>query len=171
MDPMTGTSLDKTTSPLAPMAQSEEQNLAALAHLSVLLNLVTGFLGILGALVIYVIYKDRSRYISFHALQSVLFQLGGLIIPGVIVFALWAASISTVIFFGFGLLLMPVAILATCLLALVVPGMAIYSIVGAVQCWSGRDFRYWLAGDWTDKLLKGGKGNVDQQTVGGSSGT
>jgi hypothetical protein len=31
----------------------------------------------------------------------------------------------------------------------------IYSIVGAVQCSQGQDFRYWLIGDWVRGTLSG----------------
>ncbi len=58
-----------------------------LAHLSVLLNLITGFAGPIAALIIYLVYKDRSRPVAYHALQSMIFQLiwwygGGLLIGG-----------------------------------------------------------------------------------------
>jgi uncharacterized Tic20 family protein len=46
-----------------------------LAHLSVLLNLVTGFLGVGAALVVYLVYKDRSRYVAYQAMQAFLMQL------------------------------------------------------------------------------------------------
>ena len=53
---------------------AEERTWAMLAHLSVLLNLVTGFLGGIAAIIIYFIYKDRSRFVAYHAMQSFIFQ-------------------------------------------------------------------------------------------------
>jgi len=62
--------------PIQPVAQplspQDERLWAMFAHLSVLLNLVTGALGPVGALIIYLTLKDRSRYVAFHAIQSLL---------------------------------------------------------------------------------------------------
>jgi len=57
-----------------PMTKSEERTWGMLVHLSVLLNLVTGFLGGIAAIIIYFVYKDRSRYVAYHAMQSFIFQ-------------------------------------------------------------------------------------------------
>ncbi len=51
-----------------------------MAHLSVLLNLFTGFLGPVAALVIWLMYKDRSPRVSFHALQSLWYQVAWMVI-------------------------------------------------------------------------------------------
>ncbi len=118
-----------------------------LAHLSVLLNLVTGFLGVGAALVIYLVYKERSRYVAYQAMQAFLFQLifwagGGLLIGGTWAFV---GALSVVII---GLLLIPLAIVLT-LVFLIMPLIAlVYGVIGAIQCSNGEDFRYWLIGDW-----------------------
>ncbi len=46
-----------------------------LAHLSILINLFTGVLGPVAALIIYLVYKDRSRYVAYQAMQSFIYQL------------------------------------------------------------------------------------------------
>jgi len=61
--------------PPQPLAPGDERTWGMLSHLSVLLNLVTGFAGPIAALIIYLIYKDRSRFVAYHALQSMVFQL------------------------------------------------------------------------------------------------
>lgn len=162
-----GTQTSTTAGILPFVAEGEERTMATLAHLSVLLNLVTGFLGLVGALALYLIYKDRSKYIGFHALQSLLFQLAGMIIPTIVVIALWASSIILIFLFGVGLLLMPFALLASLLLVAVLPAMVIYGIIGALQCSSGGNFRYWMAGEWTEKIFNGGKTNANEQAMGG----
>jgi len=121
-----------------------------LAHLSVLTNLVTGFLGPVAALVIYLIYKDRSRYVAYHAMQSFVFQLifwvGGGILAGIT----WAIS-SVLAMVLIGCLLMPIALLFS-----VLPIVAlVYGIIGGVQCNNGQDFKYWLVGDWVRGTLTG----------------
>ena len=47
------------------------------------LNLVTGFLGPVAALVIWLLYKDRSQKVAFHALESMWYQIGWLVILAV----------------------------------------------------------------------------------------
>ncbi|HEY5269895.1 MAG TPA: DUF4870 domain-containing protein, partial [Anaerolineales bacterium] len=61
--------------PPQTVAPSDERTWGMLSHLSVLLNLVTGFGGPIAALIIYLVYKDRSRFVAYHALQSLVFQL------------------------------------------------------------------------------------------------
>jgi len=121
-----------------------------LAHLSVLVNLFTGVLGPVAALIIYLVYKDRSRYVAYQAMQSFIYQLIVIFGGGTLVAISWAISSAlAVIIIGF--LCMPIAILFT--LALV--AAPIYSIIGAIQCNSGQDFKYWLIGDWVRSTLTG----------------
>ncbi len=114
-----------------------------LAHLSVLLNLVTGFLGPVAALLIYLIFKDRSRYVAYQSMQSFVFQMVWWVGGGVLAGLAWAVSgVLTIILVGF--LCMPIA----CLISFIPVAALVYGLVGAVQCSEGRDFRYWLIGDW-----------------------
>ncbi len=136
------------------LSASEERTWSMLAHLSVLLNLITGFAGPIGALIIYLIYKDRSRLVAYHALQSMIFQLiwwygGGLLIGG-----MWAiVGILSALLVG--IILIPVALAATLVFGLLPIGAVIYGIVGAVQVNQGQDFKYWLVGDWVRGTLTG----------------
>jgi uncharacterized Tic20 family protein len=128
---------------LPPLSPSDERTWAMLAHLSVLLNLVTGFLGPIAALVIYLVYKDRSRYVAYQALQAFIFQLVAWVGGGVLVGLAWAVSgiLSAVLI---GLLCMPFA----CVLSFLPLGALVYGVIGGIQCSQGQDFRYWLVGDW-----------------------
>jgi hypothetical protein len=141
--------------PPEPLSPEDERLWAMLAHLSVLLNLVTGFLGVAAALVIYLIYRDRSRYVAFQALQAFLFQIlfwaGGGVLIGTIG-VVWAivTTLSVVII---GVLLIPLAILATIVFALMPIIAVVYGVVGGIETNSGKDFRYWLVGDWALNLL------------------
>ena len=126
-----------------PLSSSDENMWAMLAHLSVLINLFTGFLGPVAAFVIYIVFKERSRYVAYQSLQSLLLQvivwIGGWVIAG----TAWAVSgvLSIVLV---GLLLMPVA----CILSAVPFIAPLYCLVAAVKTSQGEDFRYWLIGDW-----------------------
>jgi uncharacterized Tic20 family protein len=138
---------------LQPLSPSDERTWAMLAHLSVLANLVTGILGPVAALVIYLVYRDRSRYVAYHALQSTINQLiwwvGGVALIGIIwaVTGLLSALIVGLICIPFALLL-TIAILAMPLVSL------IYGVIGGIQVSQGQDFSYWLVGDWVRGTLE-----------------
>ncbi|MGC9396186.1 MAG: DUF4870 domain-containing protein [Anaerolineae bacterium] len=135
-----------------PLSPADERTWAMLAHLSVLLNLVTGFLGVGAALLIYLIYKDRSRYVAYQAMQAFLMQLlfwaGG----GVLIGIMWAivGALSAILV---GILLIPIALLLTPVL-LVFPLIALgYGVIGSIETSNGKDFRYWLVSDWALNLI------------------
>lgn len=133
-----------------PLSPSDEKTWAMLSHLSVLVNLVSGFLGPVAALFIYLVFKDRSRYVAYHSLQALIFQLIWWVGGGTLAGITWAVGgvLSAVLI---GLLLLPLA----CMFSLVPVGALIYGIIGAVQTSQGQDFRYWLIGDWVRGTLAG----------------
>jgi uncharacterized Tic20 family protein len=138
-----------TSIPPSPLSQADERTWAMIAHLSVLGNLVTGFLGPVAALVIYLVYKERSRYVAYQAMQSFVFQLIWWVGGGALTGLAWAVSgvLSAVLI---GLLCMPFA----CLIGLIPLGALIYGVIGSVQTSQGQDFKYWLIGDWVRKTLE-----------------
>ena len=117
----------------------DENTWSVLAHLSVFLNLLTGFLGPIGALVIWLMYKDRSPRVSFHALQSLWYQVAWMVILTV---GWVVAGILTVVLIGF--LLFPVMILLT-VVPFVHMGYAAYKVS------QGVDYRYPFVADLIDK--------------------
>jgi uncharacterized Tic20 family protein len=134
----------------SPLSQSDERTWAMIAHLSVLANLVTGFFGPVAALVIYLVYKERSRYVAYQALQAFVFQLIWWVGAGAIAGIAWAISgILTAVLIG--LLCMPVA----CVISLLPLAALVYGVVGGVQTSQGQDFKYWLIGDWVRGTLEG----------------
>ncbi len=141
----------ETPTPTAqPLSPSDERTWAMLAHLSVLINLFTGILGPVAAFVIYIVYKDRSRYVAYHAMQSLLLQLIVWVGGGVVIGAAWAVTgLLSVVLIGF--LLMPFA----CLLSFIPLIAPVYGIIAAIQTSQGADFKYWLIGDWVRGELTG----------------
>lgn len=133
----------------APNTPSEQRTWAMLAHLSVLLNLVTGFLGGIAAIIIYFAYKDRSRLVAYHAMQSFIFQT-----------ITWlGAGMLSGFFIGFGSALAVFIIPLLCLIPgflflLLIPVSLIYGIIGGVKVNNGEDFRYWQIGDWVRDILE-----------------
>lgn len=136
--------------PPEPLSPSDEHTWAMLAHLSVLTNLVTGFLGPVAALVIYLVFKDRSRFVAYHSMQSFVFQLIGWIGGGALAGVAWAFTGITSIAL-IGLLCIPLS----CVISLIPLGALVYGIIGAIQVSQGQDFRYWLVGDWVRTTLTG----------------
>ncbi len=134
--------------PAQPLSPADERTWAMLAHLSVLVNLFTGFLGPLVALIIYLVFRERSRYVAYQAMQSFLFQLIAWVGGGTLAVVLWAAGgILSVICVG--VLLFPLAIAAS----LIPIAAIVYGIFAGVETYQGKDFRYWLVGDWVRGTL------------------
>jgi uncharacterized Tic20 family protein len=117
------------------MGAQEEKTWSILAHLSIFLNLFTGFLGPVAALVIWMVYRDRSPRVAFHALQSMWYQIGWLVLLGVG----WAfTGLLTLILIGF--LLVPVMALLT-----IVP--FVQATYAAYRVGRGADYRYPFVAD------------------------
>lgn len=133
-----------------PLSPSDERQWAMFAHLGVLVNLISGFLGPLVPLIIYMVYKERSRYVAYQALQALIFQLiwwvGGGILTGVAWFI--TGLLSAVVI---GILCIPFACIISAM-PLVALG---YGIYGGVQSSQGKDFKYWLVGDWVRSTYTG----------------
>ena len=121
----------RTTTTVSP---KDEKTWSILAHVSIFLNLFTGLLGPVGAFVIWLMYKDRSPRISFHALQSLWYQVAWLVILAV---GWIVTGLLTVIIIGF--LLIPVMIVLT-----LVP--FVHMAYAAYKVSQGVDYRYlWVA--------------------------
>jgi uncharacterized protein len=134
--------------PPTPLSEADERQWAMFAHLSILLNLVTGLLGVVAPLVIYMVYKDRSRYVAYHSLQSLIFQLIAWVGGGFIVGAAWMITglLSAVVI---GVLCIPLA----CVVSLLPIAALGYGIYAGVETSQGKDFKYWLVGDWVRGTL------------------
>jgi uncharacterized Tic20 family protein len=117
---------------------SDEKIWSILAHVSVFLNLFTGLLGPVGAFVIWLMYKDRSPRVSFHALQSLWYQVAWVVILTV---GWIVAGLLTAVLVGF--LLFPVMILLT-VVPFVHMGYAAYKVS------QGVDYRYPVIADMID---------------------
>jgi len=64
---------------------SDERLWAMLAHLSALLGYVVGLGQYIAPLVIYLVYRERSRFVAFHALQALYFQLALLVLWAIVI--------------------------------------------------------------------------------------
>lgn len=138
----------------APLSASEERTWAMLAHLSVVINLFTGFFGPITALVIYLLFRDRSRYVAYHSLQSFMNQLIWIIAGGAIIattWTVWGVLLVSIIGSPIGLLLTPLA----CLFSIMPVIVFAQGVWGAIKTSQGEDFRYLWVGDWLRGTLEG----------------
>ena len=124
----------------AAMSAQEERTWSVLAHLSLFLNLFTGFLGPVAALVIWFVYGDRSRKVAFHALESMFYQIGWLVVLA----AGWTLTgLLMGVLIGF----------------LLVPAMVVVSVVpfahagyAAYEVSQGDEYRYPVAANLAESL-------------------
>ena len=138
-------------------ADQEQRLLAALSHASVFF----AGIGIVVPIVVYVTQQAKSKSTTFHALQALVYQLVGMVLTflfpvclvGLVFITAFVPTLteSAVTFeqyMGVNLIFMSAAILA-----LMLGGIAfiIYGMIGAVQAYQGKDFRYALIGRWVEK--------------------
>ncbi len=152
-------------------APTDEWTAATLAHASVTLTTILGMAGGVGALigplvplVMYLGYRERSRFVAFHALQSFVYQVVGVLayVALVAVLVVWMALAWTVSgllsVVGIGLLLMPLDALLTVLTGVILAGAPLawvgYGLYAAYQVYQGSDFRYALIGEWMEREVK-----------------
>src|ERR671916_1781584 len=120
------------------MSVQDERTWSVLAHLSMFLNLLTGLLGPLASLVVWLVYRDRSPRVAFHALQSMWYQIGWLVILAV---GWTITAFLTIVLIG--ILLIPVMIVAT-MVPFLHMGYAAYKVN------QGVNYRYPLVADMID---------------------
>lgn len=118
-----------------PAAITQDEKLwAMLAHLAGLLGYTVALGQYIGPLVIYLLYKDKSPFVAFHALQSLYFQLGMLVATGIgVVIALVTCGAGGVLLMGLGV------------------GAVVYVIIAAIKANQGEWFEYWLVGEWAKR--------------------
>lgn len=124
---------------------SDERLWAMLAHLSGLLGGVIAIGQYLVPLIIFLVYRERSRFVAYHAMQQLLFQL---FLLAVCIALAIAGVVMGVITCGFGLVLVIPLLLALAIYALV------YIIWAAIEAYNGKWFRIPLVGDWARSVVQ-----------------
>lgn len=117
-------------------ATGEEKFWGMLAHVFGFAGYIVGLGQYIAPFVLYVIYKDKSKFIAFHAMQSLLFQL-------LVAVALTISGALTIVLIGF-VLLPVVGVVAI-----------VYVIIAALRAYKGEWFEYWLVGRWARKIVEG----------------
>lgn len=119
---------------------ADEKLWGMLAHLLTLLAYVSVLGQYIAPLVIYLVYKDRSPFVAFHALQALLFQLLAL---AVVV----ALGLFTIITLGLG------ALLTVPLMFALGVAVLVYTILAAIAANQGNWYELPFAGRWARGML------------------
>jgi uncharacterized Tic20 family protein len=136
--------------------------MAALGHISVLLPLI----GLMAPIIIWVTQKEKSKYVSFQALQAIAYQL-------VMIFAYFIGMGCYMISFFSTFLTIPFAgetpapsaspwVMVGFMIPFLVFGaifiggaiFILYGIVAAVVTLQGKDFRYFIIGNRVASFLE-----------------
>jgi uncharacterized Tic20 family protein len=153
-----------------PSSQDERVN-AALAHVTILIP----FFGFIAPFVTWLTQKEKSRYVAFHGLQALVYQLSMmtawfmglgcyvcsfcstyLILP----FASPSGttqSVNPLIFVG---LLIPFLVFGVVFIGSF--ACVIYGIVGAIMTFQGKPFRYFFIGNLVERLMQQKENVVDK---------
>jgi uncharacterized Tic20 family protein len=132
---------------------SDERTTAGMAHGSAILNFFTGIGGPIAALIIWLTQKDKSPWVGFQALQSLIFQTIVMVIAIVVVGGVWVVGFG-ISFLSLGLgaiLAVPVMILFFFAGYILVGAGVFYSLYGAYQVYQGKEFYYLWIGEWLKK--------------------
>ena len=156
--------------PQEPVPTQEDRIMAALAHVTALLP----FMGVVAPVIIWTTQKDKSRFVSFQALQATVYQLT-MIVAWFVGMACYMCSFFLT--FGgmatLGLSASPegsvngpaaVAGIAAFIIPFVVFGLmfvggfafVLYGAIGAIQTLRGKDFRYIVIGARLERDLQQG---------------
>ena len=151
----------------------DEKLWAAVAHGSVWVTLIGGLfsagaiipLSVFIPLAIYFMFRQKSDYVAFHALQAFVLQLIGtigaflLLLIGGLVWGIGMviALLAVVILVGF--ILVPFwGVVGVALLSAVVImpiAMIFFGTYAAIETHNGRDYRYPFIARWVDRQLAG----------------
>jgi uncharacterized Tic20 family protein len=155
-----------------------ERKWTAAAHASAWLTLLGGFatfgitvpFSIFIPLAIYLLFRKKSDYVAFHALQAFTLQLIGtvgallLLSVGGVVWILGLFIALLLVAVAVGVVLVPlwgiVGILLLLTSALMPLGMLLYSTIAAIETYNRHDYRMPFVARWIDRQLAGGLLNV-----------
>ncbi len=136
---------------------SDERLLAMFSHFSIFLG------GIILPIILYFVQKDKSKFVAFHALQSIFFHLLYLIVIVILVLFLLLVLLATGILgaafskssgepgagFFIGLAIFYIGLFGSILLAIA------YGIYMGIKAYNGEMKKYIVVGNWAYKKVYG----------------
>lgn len=151
----------------------DERLWAAVAHASAWITLFGGIVSI-GAilpvsvfipLVIFFVFRKRSEFIAFHAIQAFVLQLiatVGVVVlfaAGAVVWVIGAVIAAVAMLVLVGFVLLPlwalVGVLGSLALLLLPLAMVLLATIAALETFRGRDYRYPIISRWIDGAMTG----------------
>jgi uncharacterized Tic20 family protein len=130
----------------APHLTNEEMTAAMLAHASTLLGFATGGLaGVAAAFLIWLLYREKSKYVAFQAMQALVFQMAWMGAT-IAVAAAMVLSILTICLIPLGLVLLLAVV------GLPFAGL-FYGLYAAYETYYGADFLYWKVGEFVQQQM------------------
>jgi uncharacterized Tic20 family protein len=141
-----------------PAPSQNDKIMAALAHISAVLPLM----GVIAPIVIWATQKDKSEYVAFQALQAVAYQLvmilAWFIGMGCYMISFFTTFLTIPFSEGTGETSLPITfIIPFIIFGLIFVGGAIfviYGIIGAINAFQGKNFRYIIIGNRLTNYLK-----------------
>lgn len=151
----------------------DEKLWAAAAHVSVWFTVLGGAftggtvvpLSVFIPLIIYFIFRRRSDFVAFHALQAFTLQVIGtvgallLFVVGGVVWTIGMIVALLLVLLLVGFVLVPlwglVGLIMLLITALMPVAMLLFGTIAAFETYNGRDYRYPFVGRWVDRQLAG----------------
>lgn len=122
----------------------EERLWAMLSHLLALVGLIVPMTNFIPPAAIYFVHRDHSKFVSFHALQSLLFQVA-MFVLGLI----WGVLTVVIGVLTCGLGLIAFAPIG----AIVVVAWVVFIILVSVRSYNGELYEYPFVGKWAKDIL------------------
>jgi uncharacterized Tic20 family protein len=126
----------------------DERLLSAASHSAALLPVV----GFLVPLHIWLTQRDWSKFVQFHALQALVYQMG---VPSFLAVLYWLIFVG--VFGGLGGEFLGAWLALRCALVLIFAAIwvlyVVWGLSGAVRILAGRDFFYPILGEWIAQQL------------------
>jgi uncharacterized Tic20 family protein len=154
----------------SPQPTQDERVMSALAHISVLLPLM----GVIAPIVIWVTQKDKSQYVAFQSLQALAYQLTMIVAwfigMGCYMLSFFGTfltipfasgptqSLSPLFSLGF---MIPFFVFGVIMIGGFL--FVIYGVIGAVMCFQGKPFRYWIIGRQVERFMQPQAGMANSQ--------
>lgn len=140
-----------------PKPTSDEKVLAALAHISILLS----FFGPIGSTLIWITQRTKSKYVRFHALQAMGYQVFSFWVFFIGIFVIAFGSVPLIFLIEFlapqngEVPISPFIIQPLMFVGIfgLIGSVFLYGFIGAVFCMLDRNFSYLVIGTWLKKKL------------------
>ena len=144
--------------PESTLPSQDERIMGALPHISVLIP----YIGVIVPIMIWVTQKDKSRFVYLQALQAAAYQLA-LFVATLLGWGCYFLSfflmfpMIPIMESGFEWPFIAATAFPFCVLGLIGLGWLLflgYGIVGAIQVFQGKDFRYIVIGDQVERFMQ-----------------